>query len=290
MLSRRQFLQAAGIALAAAHLPRLASASPALHFQPLYGRALGTVPVYVAPQNDPALVTSLWSDSVVPIQETDGVWYRLPEGYAQREFLQPMLSPAQNTPINQAPPFWGEVTSAVAIVRAWCTAAAPIITRIGHGGVLYIADSLALEGINWYGVAESENCELLGWSQSAAWTRAESDSVSPNLTLLIDRQAQQLTAFDDDQPVLTAPVSAALSLVPGTYAVTDRNFTAAPTNYYHGIPWALTFGENQYLSGAFWHNHFGMEPNGASAGVASIEVAPALARWLYPRASSVIIS
>ncbi|MFN8451595.1 MAG: twin-arginine translocation signal domain-containing protein [Anaerolineae bacterium] len=46
MLSRRQFLQAAGIAVAAQALPRLPSATPT--FEPLYGRSLETLPIYAA--------------------------------------------------------------------------------------------------------------------------------------------------------------------------------------------------------------------------------------------------
>lgn len=48
MLSRRQFLQAAGIAVAAAHLPHF-SLHTAPNFETLYGRALVAAPVFAAP-------------------------------------------------------------------------------------------------------------------------------------------------------------------------------------------------------------------------------------------------
>jgi hypothetical protein len=292
MLSRRQFLHAAGIAIAAAHLPRLTyvHASTPQQFQPLYGRALVTVPVFAAPHQSAALFSHLWSDKVVPIQDTDGAWYRLPQGYAQRELLQPMLTPASHAQTDHAAPFWGEVTGAVALVRAWCAADAPLVTRVGHGGVLYIADRLTLDGVNWYGVADTENGELLGWSPASVWSSAVVENAEQTLTLLIDQQAQQLTAFEHDQPLLTAPVSAAPALVPGTYTVTERKFTITPSPNYLGTPWALAFGANQHLSGAYWHNRFGTISTDSRPVGAAIEVAPALARWLYPRAASVIIS
>lgn len=293
MLSRRQFLQAAKIALAAAHLPPLyltRAVSTVHSFEPLYGRALSTVPVYAAPQTSAALLTTLWSDTVVPILSTSGAWYRLPDGYVQRELLQPMLSPAQTVHSENTPPFWGEVTGAVAIIRTWCAANAPIVSRVGHGGVLYVADRLPLDGVNWYGVASSESGDLLGWSQAASWTAAPVDQMTPNINLIIDRQAQQLTAFDPEQPILTAPIAARQMLVSGAYAVTGRGFTIPQALEHPGTPWALTFGANQHLSGAYWHNRFGSAPAETDTGGAAIEVAPALARWLYPRVSSVIIS
>lgn len=290
MLSRRQFLQAAGIALSAAHLPRLnltsANAAPAHSFEALYGRALATVPVYAAPQAN-APLSYLWSDTVVPILDSSGEWYRLPDGYARREGLQPLLEPAQTTPTDAAPPFWGEVTGAVAVIRAWCTANAPMVTRVGHGGVLFVADRLTLDGIDWLGVANDEHGALIGWSQAAAWSLTPEDTLSAALTLHIDRAAQRLTAYDADQPVLTAPAAAQPTLSAGTFPIQERRLTLPSERA--GTPWALRFGANQRLTGAYWHNRFGsafVAPDASSA----VEVAPALARWLYPRAAEIIIS
>ncbi len=284
MLSRRHFLQAAGIALAVAHLPRLTQAAP--RFEPLYGRALATIPVYAAPQTTAPLITNLWSDTVTPLLDTSGVWYRLPDGYAQRALLQPLLAPAHNAGGEHDAPYWGEVTGAVAIVRAWCAADAPVVTRVGHGGVLYLRDMLMPNGVRWYGVAGTENGELLGWSQAASWSPAAIDAIAPSLTLSINRQTQQMQVLDGAQALLSAPVTINPTLIAGTYAVNGRNFTAAPVGEHYGVPWALSFGADQHLSGAYWHNRFGT----ASAGGAAVEVAPALARWLYPRSASVIIS
>lgn len=291
MLSRRQFLQAAGIALTAAQLSRLnltsASATPAQQFEPLYGRALATVPVYATPQANAALHSRLWSDTVVPILDSSGGWYRLPDGYARREGLQPLLEPAQTTPSDAVPPFWGEVTGAVAVIRSWCAANAPMVTRVGHGGVLFVADRLTLDGIDWLGLANDANSALLGWSQAAAWMPAREDARSAALTLYVDRAAQQLTAYDADQPVLTAPAAAHPTLTAGTFSIQERSLTL-PSDY-AGTPWALRFGANQRLTGAYWHNRFG-SPAFVTDGSNAIEVAPALARWLYPRAAEVIIS
>lgn len=290
MLSRRQFLQAAGIALSAAHLPRLnltsANAAPAHSFEPLYGRALATVPVYATPQAD-APLSRLWSDTVVPILDSGDGWYRLPDGYARREGLQPLLEPAQTTLTDAAPPFWGEVTGAVAVIRAWCAANAPMVTRVGHGGVLFVADRLTLDGIDWLGVAHDEHGTLIGWSQAAGWSPTPEDALSGALRLHIDRAAQRLTAYEADQPVLTAPVTVLPTLKAGTFSIHERSLTL-PSDH-AGTPWALRFGANQRLTGAYWHNHFG-SASGALDASSAVEVAPALARWLYPRAAEVIIS
>lgn len=291
MLSRRQFLQAAGIALTAAHLPRLnltsANAAPALQFEALYGRALATVPVYAAPQADATLLSHLWSDTVMPILDSGDGWYRLPDGYARREGLQPLLEPTQTTLTDAKPPFWGEVTGAIAVIRSWCAATAPMVTRVGHGGVLFVADRLTLDGIDWLGVANDANGALIGWSQAAAWSPTAQDTLSSTLTLHIDRAAQRLTAYDAAQPVLTAPVAVLPTLTTGRFSIHERSLTLPSDRA--GTPWALRFGANQRLTGAYWHNRFGSAFAAQNANSA-VEVAPALARWLYPRAAEVIIS
>ncbi len=189
MLSRRQFLQAAGITLAAAPLTRFGFAAAAPSFEPLYGRALATAPIYAAPDLAASITAQRWSDSIAPILDTRDGWYRLAEGYTPREHWQPLIVPAGRSESPAAPPFWGEVTGALAIVRAHCAADAPIVARIGHGGVLRVIDYLPASepgGIDWYGVAGDDDSPLLGWTQTPAWSPARIDSAPPTLTLRID--------------------------------------------------------------------------------------------------------
>lgn len=285
MLSRRRFLQLAGItavsaAVSAAGLPL--AAAPA--FEPVYGRALDTLPVFAAPGGQP--VAQLWSDTVMPLLGVSGEWYRLPAGYARREGVQPLLTPARRQTTLAAPPFWGSVTGAVAVVRAWCAAAAPIVTRVGHGGVLRIVDQLTEAGLAWYGVAESESGALLGWTQAAAWSPAALDQPAQRLTLALEQSAQRLTAYADAQPLLTAPVATGRDLSAGVYPLTEQRAAQQQADY-HGAPWVLDFS-GLPLSGAYWHNRFG-QPRTAAQADPFVQVPPALAQWLYPRAAEIIV-
>jgi hypothetical protein len=287
-LSRRHLLQLAGIALAASRLPALATAAPshaptpALHTT--YGRALGSIPVYAAPTFEAPLLQRLWSDTVVPIHETEGGWYRLPQGYTPREGLQPMVA-AVSAGEAAAPPFWGTVSGAVAVVREYCAPDAPIITRVGHGGVLRVVALLPGNGVSWYGVADDEAGDLLGWVVASVISPVTLDEASPTLTLAVDAAAFRLDVFDGNQQLLTAPISAGSELRSDTYPVTMRSATAVPQDNLHGIPYALGFGGNFHLIGAYWHNRFGAASPGAA-----VQVTPPLAQWLYPRAAEIIIS
>jgi hypothetical protein len=293
MFTRRQFLRLLGISASAAAANTLpfAAAAPVDdhgfaaddHLAPAYGRALETVPVYDMP--DGQVVRHLWSDTVTPLRGSLGNWYRLPAGYAKRDTLQPMLSPATHTLTPSAPPFWSTVSGAVAVVRAYCAADAPIVARVGHGGVLRVVDFLSGDGLGWYGVAETEGGALLGWTQAAVWSPAPADSAAPTLNVIIDRRTQRLTARDSQRVLLTAPVSAGSGLLHGAHPVTER-YASTAQGEYRGVPWALAFG-GYMLTGAYWHNRFGSD---AAAPAAAVQVTPALARWLFPRAAEIIIS
>jgi hypothetical protein len=291
LLSRRHFLQLAGIALAAplvhaAPIAPAASRLPAL--RTTYGRALGSIPVYAAPSLDALLLQRLWSDTVMPIHEADGGWYRLQTGYTPREGVQPMTD-AAHTGETAAPPFWGTVGGAVAVVREYCAVNAPVVARIGHGGVLRIVALLPGDGVDWYGVADDENSPLLGWTAAAVISPITLDAAAPTLTLAIDSAAFRLDVYENDQHLLAAPVSTGQDLVRGTYPITLRNMTAAPQDTFHGVPYVLTFG-NQQLSGAYWHNRFGAPSPGAADPGTVVQVTPPLAGWLLPRAAEIIIS
>ncbi len=280
MLSRRNFLRLAGIAVATAYLPsRLTNAAP--NFEPTYGRALTAAPIYSAPTTEADPVAHLWPDSVTPLLNVRGGWLRLPSGYARRPDLQPMIAPARRSTSASQPPFWAEVGGAVAIVRAYCAADAPIIARIGHGGVLRVIDWLPTDSLDWYGVAADESGDLLGWSQAADWQPAAVDHVAATLMLQIDTAKQKLAVLDGDHVVLSAPISTGNILTPGQYQISWRQISTASDH--SGVPWSLGFGDFD-LSGAYWHNQFGAPTPGAA-----VQVTPPLAKWLYPRAKSVIV-
>ena len=286
MLSRRQFLQAAGITLAAAPLARFGFAPAAPSFAPVYGRALTAAPIYAAPDLAAPVITQRWSDTIAPILDARNGWYRLADGYTPRESWQPLIVPAQRSEAPVALPDWGEVTGALAVVRAYCAADAPIVTRIGHGGVLRLIDYLPgtqPDDIGWYGVADDEDSPLLGWTQTPAWSSARADSALPNLSLRIDQSQQKLEAYAGDHRQLSAPISTGRSLEPGVYPITRRRVGAATEP--HGAAWLLDFGKDQQICGVYWHNRFGQPIPGAA-----VQITPALAQWLFPRVTNVIVA
>ncbi|MEP7292356.1 MAG: L,D-transpeptidase, partial [Chloroflexota bacterium] len=174
---------------------------------------------------------------------------------------------------------------AVAMVRVWCAADAAVVTRIGHGGVLYVKDKLTVNEIEWYGVAERDADDLLGWTQAAFWSPVSLDDAAPSLTLVINTHTQQMDVHEADQHLLSAPISTGGTLPPGSYSIAKRypTFSATSDTHYHAS-WALTFGANLNLAGVYLHNHFGQPYPGTA-----VQVTPPLARWLYPRAAEVII-
>ncbi len=287
-LSRRHFLRLAGIALAAPYLPHLPSlisaTSPANistpSFEPVYGRALGSTPIYAVPSLESPLIKTLWGDTVAPIVDIQDGWYRLNDGYTSQQQLQPMILPAQPNAVLLDPPFWAEVSGAVAVIRAWCFASAPLVTRVGHGGALRVIDRLD----DWYGLAESENGRLIGWSLANMWSPAQVDQAMPSLSLLVDQAAQSMEVRDGDHLLLTAPISTGRDLSAGVYPITHRQMTIEQPNQF-GTPYALTFGSDLHLAGAYWHNRFGAPTQGTA-----IQVTTPLARWLYPRAATVMVS
>lgn len=218
-----------------------------------------------------------------------GDWYRVEGGYTPRTMLQPLHAPAQRSEMAANAPFWGEVSGAVAVVRQWCAADAPLVTRIGHGGVMHISDRLTVGEIDWYGVAESAGGERVGWTQAANWSLAETDAALPALTLRVDARALQLDVLEQDELLLSAPVSVGQNLSTGRYPLVERQM--AIRSYEHmGAAWALSFGDGVKLAGAYWHNRFGMIGKQMENEATALEVTPFLARWLYPRAAEIIIS
>ncbi len=243
-------------------------------------------PIYAAPDLASPITAQRWSDSLAPILDTQGGWYRLAEGYTPREHWQPLIVPAQSRTAPDTPPYWGEVSGALAIVHTYCAADAPIVARIGHGGVLRVIDYLpgSTSGeIGWYGVADDETSPLLGWTQAAGWSPVRVESAMPTLTLRINQSTQRLEAYVGDRRRLSAPISTGRSLDPGVYPITQRRVGAAPKPL--GTAWQLDFGKDQQICGVYWHNRFGSPVPGAA-----VQVTPALAQWLFPRVTNVIVS
>ncbi len=281
--SRRQFLQLAGVILL----------NTKVQFSWLHdslqtvvqGRALEATPVYTRKTQPASIVRHLWPDSITTIYDDDENWYRVPEGFVPRCTVQPMISYMPYSHIAGSPiPFWAQVATPVAPVRQWCAAHAPPVTRIGHGGIGRVIDYLPGDesGAGWYGL-DSGSGDFLGWTQAVHWQPVREETLaSDHATLHIDQREQILTAYDDGDEALRAPLSTGTDIVTGTYRVIRRQFSGAPVSIsahiqtLYGVPWRVQFGENYEISGAYWHNRFGAPVPGPA-----VQVTPFLACWLY---------
>jgi hypothetical protein len=246
----------------------------------IHGRALIVAPVYAHPSLSLAPVSHLWPDSVVTILDALGGWYRLEQGYVPQPTIQPMMPFAPQFPLAPSTiPFWAEVAGPVVSIRQYCAADAPLVTRIGHGGVGQVVDFLPGEPNGWYGIADN-NGRMIGWSQAVFWRPVEIDPVSvTNAIVRIDQQTCQVTLTENGEPVLAAPCAIGESMLPGTYHPSGRQIAGAQIDApapFHGVPWVTTFGEGYSITGVYWHNRFGQPMNGAA-----VQTTPLLAQWIY---------
>jgi hypothetical protein len=281
MLSRRSFLQLVGASLASTALRPTSSLLAAVEHEAYQGRALKALPVYATRNVNAQPIAHLWPDSVTSILDSNDEWYQIPGGWVRRDGLQPMQAyNAREYQFVNATPFWAEVAAPVAPVRAYCAADAPLVTRIGHGGVSQVIDSLPGEPNGWYGIANQQG-DLLGWTQGVFWRPVQAEASSgDNHTLLIGRGSGVITAYEGEKLILEAPFSAGSGLRAGEYmtkqgAIGGLQWQAE--KHYEGVSWVTKYSDDQMVAGVYWHNRFGRAVSDGPA----VQVAPLLARWLY---------
>jgi hypothetical protein len=259
-LSRRDFLRLAGMTLLATQLPLPAWSAAR---QPMTARALSAAPVYAEPSIHSAVVRRLWPDSVVTVVDGSAGWYRLADGYVPVESLQPMqpFTPeAEQGALPAGTPLF--VSGPAASVREWCAADAPLVTRVGHGGIACAVDYLPDEHTGWYAVCDDSR-ELLGWTQAVLWSPLGLPAVlTTTHHLLLDRQAGQATVYNGEQAVLQTACSVGDQIKTGDYPLTGR-VLSSQQHTWHAVPHTLETGAFR-LHGAYWHNRFGGSHVGAS--------------------------
>jgi hypothetical protein len=115
------------------------------------------------------------------------------------------------------------------------------------------------------------------------------ESSSGGFELVLDIQHQQLEAWEHGRKILQAPCSIGHEVRRGTYRVREHRIGGTRLRLHDGfeafgVPWRTAFGDYD-LSGAYWHNRFGMPIPGRS-----VQVTPLLAQWLYTSLSQHISS
>ncbi len=281
MFSRRSFLQLVGASLAASVLRPNSLLLASAGDEAYQGRALGALPIYATRNATTNAVARLWPDSITAIFDSDDEWYQVHGGWVRREGLQPMLPYDVGAyRFVNTKTFWAEVAAPVAPVRAFCAADAPLVTRIGHGGVSQVIDALPGEPNGWYGIAD-QNGGLLGWTQGVFWRAVDVEINSGDDHMLhLDRKHGLMRAYAGKQPILEVPFSAGAGLQAGNFT-TQRGAIGGlqwqDNKRHEGVSWQTLFGDGQTLAGIYWHNRFGQAVQGGPA----VQTTPLLARWLY---------
>jgi hypothetical protein len=280
MLSRRDFLKVMGVSVLAGVTPlglaisehQFASNLLPETFSPVKGRVLRPLQLGA---------TSLFADTLVSIQGEVDESYLTQYGPVPRADIQPML---ESTPGEQSLLIgdFAEVIAPSAAIRRWAEAHAPLVSRVGHGGVLQVADEIALSDTNRWLLMAREDGTALGWSQVHRWQPVKAVSGSAFIHhLAVDKRRRMLTAYQDQTPLLRVPIALQASVAEGEYQIAETAWTkddsSLPT--FEGIPYWFSFGK-YWLSGAYWHNAFGMMDSGDLPG-AGIQVAVFVGQWLY---------
>ncbi|MBL8156701.1 MAG: L,D-transpeptidase [Anaerolineae bacterium] len=276
-LSRRAFLQIMGVTATVGAAAAFRSVG-AEQLSQLAGRALEAAPMRAMPHRSAVVTGTLWPDSMVSIVGERGGWYQTEQGWTPREMLQPMLpyAPAADSRLLKIGE-WVEVAAPAASIRVMCAADAPLVGRIGYGGVLRIVDALPGEPYGWIAVADAAG-ELLGWSQAAFWRGVEEPvRGTGERSLVIDSRQFEAMAIEAGREVMVVRCTVGDEVRLGRTAPTAWQISSTVDSDEHrlGVPWQVAF-EGGKLFGAYWHNAFGRVVPGSS-----VEVPVLAARWLY---------
>ncbi|MCA9908578.1 MAG: hypothetical protein KC519_08015, partial [Anaerolineae bacterium] len=241
-------------------------------------RTLRPTRIYSTP--DGTITQTLLPDSVLKIKPWDRAWYVSEHGYVARHDVQPMYITGNAHPLSM--PGLIEVRAPAAPVHMYADAASAVITRIGHGGVLYALEALpdTRGQIGWYQVANADQAPI-GWTQATRWCAAnmnESARIIDRIT--IERKQNLLTAFAGEDALANLVLNVGSDTSSGVYGISKRQPTvhySNATETIYGAPWCLMVSNHLPIMGAYWHNDFETRRRSPT----QIELTPQAARWLY---------
>jgi hypothetical protein len=250
-LSRREFLQILGLAVAGpttGHITLgLDGLLPTTHLETVRGRVL-----------KPKATTygdKIWADTLVDIHGATSSHYQTTVGDLPITGVQPITPFAaaqQPTPL----PFDGQVIGPVGVVRAYCDPTAPLVTRIGHGGVMRVTDKMHYSRTgDWYQVCDAQG-DTLGWTQATHWAPVRDIAVG-TLHVMINRARHTLTFPDGTITRVNLPADLPCGQTSVHRVVIGGEQVASGDVVYHGVPHMLRFAGGPLLHGAYWHNDFG---------------------------------
>ena len=240
-LSRREFLQSLGLTAAGARLFGVAlpdtapaASSPAPHFAPpqvLQGRVLrsGRVENLRTSQT----VRSLLPDEVISIHAENALFYGTDGGSVLRQHIQPIQPYNPDTRPTNNPPgtlTCVEVAAPATTLHTYAAPDAPLETRLGHGAVMRVTDTINNRYGRWYNISDANDTNR-GWTQASHWRMLpESTGVSSarNPHLHLDRTANQLTAYTGNRPIFSTLVRLPKRLIAGDFTLTPAGHVSLP--------------------------------------------------------------
>lgn len=279
-LTRRQFLALSGqIALAGGLLPGLEAVACMPRSGDLAGRVLRAATVYAHSDGQRA-VTLLWPESTMPILDVVGTWYRVPEGYVAQADLQPMLpyGPEKAVIPGQFPAPVMVIAPSAPVWR-WASGEAPIMTRVGYGGVLMADDWLAdVHGV-WYRVGfVMDGVQNTGWTLADRWTALpyapEPAQAGADWLLRFDRKRRSLTVMQDGRRMAAFAVAVPDDTGACRGQVVERTLCGTVAEH-PGTGWIVAW-DGGMVYGAYWYNATAQERSPVGWGLM-----PLAARWVY---------
>jgi hypothetical protein len=304
-LTRREFLQLSGTALAGTVLRPLPPRDQAARTQVHLGRvAEWSVPVHTDPDHSAPAVRHHRRDDVVSyfeqieakgINPHNPIWFRVIDGYIYSSFVQP-VEMHLNTPLQHIPPdgLWGEISVPYTDARptpspdAWPS-------RLRYSSAYRIAEAVwGTDHQLWYRLHESQAPYLRRYvlaEHVRPLSTEDLAQISPhirNKRIEISLADQRLVALENGEPVLTTLISGGVGGDRATPRGEYHIIFKAPSRHmvgddYNlpGVPFDSYFWGSVAIHGTYWHNDYGRPRSHGCVNVPS-EAAKWIYRWSMP--------
>ena len=180
----------------------------------------------------------------------------------------------------------------------------PVVASLRNGMVLKIDETILVDGVPWYKIIFDEWLRYPerhkgDWYVAGTYvtvveaegTRVVSSTTPPTTkSIVVDRSAQMLYAYDGDTVFMSATTSTGLNSTPtprGVFTIFKKmpsRYMQGPLpnisdDYYDlpGVPWTMYFTEGgAAIHGAYWHDKFGTKYSHGC-----VNLSPEIARIVY---------
>ncbi len=307
-ISRREFLKLAGAGLAVAALPTGVASADVI----FYGRPTNPVSVYDAPSWKAAVVARKRFDEVFEvigqaegegIYPNNNVWYQVAEGWVYSSFVQPTLWITNTPTLDIGAGKWGEISIPIALGSGG--PGGPGYRKLYYSEIYRVVRAQAdRSGKIWYALAGDNGATPWTWVPGEQVRIVSPDEIAPispdvtNKLILVDRQAQVLTAYENGNPVFSARTSTGKRWPTGDYFTAAGDWLGLEkrmSKYMTGGRGADSYGvtgvgyvyyfthSKSATHSTYWHNNFG-----APMSHGCVNLRPDDAKWVWRWANPVI--